>query len=95
MFSLSGSSWYMNGGGGQGVSSQGFHEQQFCVSQVTKQSNSVIIDLWSQPPVCDYIFPREATAGGSERTEEWSYIKRLKNEVKTNHQELVSVVWPK
>ena len=81
------------GGGGQGVSSQGFHEQQFCISQVTKQSNSVIIDL-SHLSATIYFLGKPAV-GGSERTEEWSYIKRLKNEVKTNHQELDSVVWPK
>ena len=44
MFSLLGSSRYMYEGG-QGGSRQGFHEQQFCVSQVTKQNNSVIVDL--------------------------------------------------
>ena len=44
MFSLLGSSWYMYEGG-QGRSHQEFHEQQFCVSQVTKQNNSVIVDL--------------------------------------------------
>jgi len=26
--------------GGQGGSSQGFHDQQFCISEVTKQNNS-------------------------------------------------------
>ena len=31
--------------GVKGGSCQGFHEQQLCVSQVTKQNNSVIVDL--------------------------------------------------
>ena len=32
--------------------------------------------------------------GGPERTEVWSYIKRLESEVKSNHQMLVKVIWP-
>ena len=32
--------------------------------------------------------------GGSERIEVWSYIKRLKSEVKSSYQMLVKVVWP-
>ena len=32
--------------------------------------------------------------GGSERTEVWSYIKRLEGEAKSSHQMLVKVVWP-
>ena len=32
--------------------------------------------------------------GGSERTEVWNYIKRLKSEVNSSRQMLVKIVWP-
>ena len=39
-------------------------------------------------------FLRKPAIGGSERTEVWSYIKRLESEVKLSHQMLVKVFWP-
>ena len=39
--------------------------------------------------------PGKPAVAGSEHTEVWSYIKRLKSEVKSSHQMLVKVVWPK
>ena len=63
-----------------------------------KSQNKVIVYLltFDLSHLCATIyFLGKPAVGGSECTEEWSYIKRLKNEVKTNHQELVSVVWPK
>ena len=32
--------------------------------------------------------------GGSEHTEVWNYIKRLKSEVNSSRQMLVKIVWP-
>ena len=93
-FSVLGSSWYMYEGG-QGESRKGFHEQLFCVSQVTKQNNSVIIDLDLGHLFAAINSLGKPAVGGSECTEVWSYIKRLRNEVKTNHQVLVTVVWRK
>ena len=40
-------------------------------------------------------YPGKPAVNGSEHTEVWSYIKRLKSEVKSSHQMLVKVVWPK
>ena len=59
MFSLSGSSWYINEGG-QGGLVKGFMNSSFAF-QNSQNKIIVIIDLWSQPPVCSYKFPREAS----------------------------------
>ena len=56
----------------------------------------VIIDLWSLPPVCSYKFLREASCRCAwVQWSMFSYIKRLKNEVKIKYQEVVTVVWTK
>ena len=56
----------------------------------------IIIDLWSQPPVCSYKFLREASCRLAwVHWSMFSYIKRLKNEVKIKYKVVVTVVWPK
>ena len=75
MFSLSGSSWYINEGG----LVKGFTNNNFAF-QKSQNKIIVIIDLWSQPPVCSYKFPWKASYRWA--WVHWStYIKRLKNEV--------------
>ena len=94
MFSLSGSSWYINEGG-QGGLVKGFTINSFAF-QKSQNKIIVIIDLWSLPPVCSYKFLREASCRCAwVQWSMFSYIKRLKNEVKIKYQVVVTVVWTK
>ena len=56
---------------------KGFTHNSFAF-QKSQNKIIVIIDLWFQPPVCSYEFPREASCRWT--WVHWSsYIKRLKN----------------
>ena len=58
---------------------KGFTNNNFAF-QKSQYKITVIIDLWSQPPVCSYKFPWKASYRWA--WVHWSsYIKRLKNEV--------------
>ena len=86
------------GGGGGGEISSRVHEQQSCLSRVMKQIvliHWLLISATCSRDFCVAInFLGKPAIGGSERIEVWSYIKRLKSEVKSSYQMLVKVVWP-
>ena len=87
----------MRGGGGArggGGLNTGSQTTILCVSWVTKQM-VYLISATCLDDLCAAISsPGKPAVGGSKRTEVWSYIWRLKSDVKSSHQMLVKIVWP-
>ena len=81
--------------GVKGGLAKGFTNNSFAF-QKSQNKIIVIIALWSLPPVCSYKFLREASCRCAwVQWSMFSYIKRLKNEVKIKYQVVVTVVWTK